>query len=247
MVDVKGRWVFITGASRGIGKLMAMELASRGANLILHARKKSNLDEVVSFVESKGGIYKVVEAELSDYVQVNAMLDEICSFGINVDIVYNNAGLQVTYRPDVFDTVAEDYDTSFRINTVAPMMICYRLLPKMLENGFGRIVNTTSGIANEPEQGPYSASKAGLDKVTADLTKITRAKKDADVLVFLTDPGWCRTDLGGPNAPNSPESAVNGMVAPGLAEAGSKDGYVVHAQDYAGKTIEEIVSILKNA
>ena len=63
----------------------------------------------------------------------------------------------------------EDFTQSFMINTIAPAIICYRLLPKMIEKGFGRVINTTSGIRNEPEQAGYSASKAALDKFTKDL------------------------------------------------------------------------------
>lgn len=72
-------------------------------------------------------------------------------------------------------------------------MICYHFMPKMIEAGFGRIINTTSGIALEPEQAGYSASKAALDKITIDLgSKV----EGTDVMINLTDPGWCRTDLG---------------------------------------------------
>ena len=238
MIDVKDRWVLITGAGRGIGRLMAEELAGMGAKLILHARTLEHLEEVASVARRKGAEVVRVACELSSIEEVKRMLDEIDRY--DVDIIYNNAGLQVTYRPDVFDTDPYEYDLSFRVNTIAPMMICYRFLPKMLEKGFGRIVNTTSGIDNEPEQGPYSASKAGLDKVTKDLSKLI---KDEDVRICLTDPGWCRTDLGGPMAPNTPESAIPGMLAPGLSHPKSNHIYI-HAQDYAGKSLEEIVDAI---
>ena len=81
----------------------------------------------------------------------------------------NNAGLQIAYRTDYLNTPVSDYDISFKVNTVAPMMICYHFLPGMKKRGFGRIVNTTSGIDMEPEQAGYSAAKAALSKVTRDL------------------------------------------------------------------------------
>lgn len=64
------------------------------------------------------------------------------------------------------------HQRSFRINTIAPMMIVYHFLPGMIERDFGRIVNTTSGIRREPQQAGYSASKAALDKVTMDLASV---------------------------------------------------------------------------
>ena len=72
------------------------------------------------------------------------------------------------------------------INTIAPAIICYRLIPKMIERGFGRVINTTSGIRNEPQQAGYSASKAALDKFTTDLAS---ALPEADVMMNLDGSG----------------------------------------------------------
>ena len=110
-------------------------------------------------------------------------------------------------------------------------------LPKMIEQGFGRIVNTTSGIDLEPEQAAYSASKAALSKITRDLG---RDLEGGDVVVSLTDPGWCRTDLGGPNAPNDPESALPGVVVGVFVEDG-KNGRLFAAQDFCGLSLVQAV------
>jgi 3-oxoacyl-[acyl-carrier protein] reductase len=121
-------------------------------------------------------------------------------------------------------------------------MICYRLLPKMIERGFGRIINTTSGIKNEPQQAGYSASKAALDKVTCDLaTKV----EGTDVSINLTDPGWCRTDLGGPNAPNDPDSVIPGIVVGAFVDD-KKSGRLLPAQEFAGMTLEQAVEKAKS-
>ena len=90
--------------------------------------------------------------------EVERMLAEIDAKETPVSIVLNNAGLQIAYRVDYLNTPASDYTESFKINTVAPAMICYHFLPRMIENGFGRILNTTSGIALDPHQAGYSAS-----------------------------------------------------------------------------------------
>ena len=107
----------------------------------------------------------------------------------------------------------------------------------MIERGFGRILNTTSGIRLEPEQAGYSASKAALDKITIDLGKTVQG---TDVMINLTDPGWCRTDLGGPNAPNAPESAIPGIVT-GVFMDDKKSGRFLGAQNFAGLSIEQAV------
>ena len=108
---------------------------------------------------------------------------------------------------------------------------------KMIERGFGRVINTTSGIRNEPEQAGYSASKAALDKVTSDLA----GKLDGtDVCINLADPGWCRTDLGGPNAPNDPDSVIPGIVVGAFVDD-KKSGRWLGAQDFAGLSLEEAI------
>ena len=146
-------------------------------------------------------------ADLNDIPSVLKMLEQIDALGVDVDIVLNNAGLQIAYRTDYYQTPESDFTVSFNVNTIAPAMICYHFLPKMVSRGFGRIVNTTSGIDKEPN---------------------------------LVDPGWCRTDLGGPNAPNAPESAIPGVIVP--AFTGEKvNGQIFHAQDLSGMDLEAAV------
>lgn len=237
MVNVKGRWALITGAARGIGYLTAKFMAEQGCNLILHSRNIAHTEKVAKEVKAMGVEAHTVQAELSDLDSVQKMLEEIDKLGVRVDIVLNNAGMQIAYRTDYFKTPVEDYTESFKINTVAPAMICYHFMPMMIENGFGRILNTTSGIRLEPEQAGYSASKAALDKITIDLgSKV----EGTDVMINLTDPGWCRTDLGGPHAPNAPESAIPGIVVGAFVDD-KKSGRYLNAPFFTGMTLEDAV------
>jgi len=237
MVDMKGRWAFITGASRGIGYLSALFMAEQGCNLILHGRKKENCEKVLAEVKALGIEAYVVAAELSDLDAVEKMLKEIDALGVRVDVVLNNAGLQIAYRTEYFTTPVSDYTESFKINTIAPAMICYHFMPKMKEYGFGRILNTTSGIRLEPQQAGYSASKAALDKITIDLGSTVQG---TDVMINLADPGWCRTDLGGPHAPNAPESTIPGIVVGAFLDD-KKSGRYFGAQHFAGMSLPDAV------
>ncbi|MCR5460381.1 MAG: SDR family oxidoreductase [Acetatifactor sp.] len=238
MVDVRGKWALVTGASRGIGRLAALFMADRGCNLILHGRTKEHCAKVLEEVRAKGAQAYVVEAELTDLDAVEKMLAEIDEKTPVVDVVLNNAGLQIAYRVDYYGTPVSDYLESYKINTVAPAMICYHFLPKMIERGFGRIVNTTSGIRLEPEQAGYSASKAALDKITIDLGSKLQG---TDVCINLTDPGWCRTDLGGPHAPNAPESAIPGVVVGAFVDD-KKSGRCFAAGHFHGMALEDAVA-----
>ena len=237
MYQAKGKWALITGAARGIGYLTAKFMAQQGCNLILHSRSLEHTEKVLAEVRTCGVSALAVEADLNDPDAVQRMLTEIDQLEINVDIVLNNAGLQIAYRNDYVNTPVSDYEISFRVNTIAPAMICYHFLPGMMERGTGRIVNTTSGISLDVCQAGYSASKAALDKITIDLGSRVEG---TDVLINLTDPGWCRTDLGGQQAPNAPESAIPGIVV-GVFVNDGKSGRYLGAQHFSGMTLEEAV------
>jgi short-subunit dehydrogenase len=237
MVDVKGKWALITGASRGVGYQIAIFMAKQGCNLILHSRNLSHTESVLSDVKALGVQAYAVAAELADPSAVQAMLQEIDELKVPVDIVFNDAGVQIAYRNEYFKTPVEDFTASFMINTISPAMICYHFLPKMIERGFGRIINTTSGIKDEPQQAGYSASKAALDKFTKDLSTVIEG---TDVCMNITDPGWCRTDLGGPHAPNAVESSIPGILVGAFIDD-KKSGRLLHAQWFTDMTLEDAV------
>ena len=237
MVDVKGKWAFITGASRGVGREIALFMAKKGCNVILHSRALAHTEEVLSQVKELGVEAYAVAAELSNPNAIRKMLEEIDEKETIVDIVFNDAGVQVAYRTEYFKTPVEDFTASFMINTISIAMICYHFLPKMIERGFGRVINTTSGIKNEPQQAGYSASKAALDKFTTDLATVIEG---TDVMMNITDPGWCRTDLGGPHAPNAVESCIPGIVVGAFVDD-KKSGRFLNAQAFTGMTLEQAV------
>ncbi len=238
MYQAKGKWALITGAARGIGYLTAQFMAEQGCNLILHSRSLAHTEKVLAEVRARGVSAHAVAADLNDLEAVRRMLAEIDALGVQVDIVLNNAGLQIAYRTDYLATPTEDYEVSFRVNTIAPAMICYHFLPGMMARGSGRILNTTSGIALDVCQAGYSASKAALDKITIDLGSKVQG---TDVLINLTDPGWCRTDLGGQHAPNAPESAIPGIVVGVFVDDG-KSGRYLGAQHFTGMTLADAVA-----
>jgi len=237
MVNVKGKWALITGASRGIGYLAAKSLAKQGCNLVLHSRNLTHSQKVLDRVTGYGVQAYAIAADLGDPAQVTKMLAEIDAKNTPIEIVLNNAGIQIAYRTEFYDTPVEDFTASFQINTIAPAMICYHYMPRMVKNGFGRIVNTTSGIALDPQQAGYSASKAALDKFTIDIGSKVQG---SDVMINLADPGWCRTDLGGQGAPNPPEAALPGVIV-GAFVSDKKSGRYFRASDFMGMSLEDAV------
>ena len=237
-MNVKGKWVLITGASRGVGMHIAAALADLGCNLVLHSRSVEHTAELVASLNKKGVSVVAVSAELDDQGQVDAMLNEIEARVTQVDMVFNNAAIQAAWRQDPWQTTAEDFRKSFEINVISLARICNRLVPPMLARKWGRVVNVTSGIANLPQLTAYAVSKAAVDKYVRDFAQTLAG---TGVMMNLLDPGWLRTDIGGPNAPNDPSSVIPGALVPALLDDGVI-GRFFRAQDYAGMSLDHALA-----
>lgn len=229
MQILQGKWALVTGASRGVGKQVAQALASEGCKLILHSRELAHTAGLVAELQALGVSVHQVAAELSDGAAVLRLADEVKAICGTLDILYNNAAIMTPYHEDYLKVVPAEYALSFQVNTLAPILLCNAFLPGMLAQRWGRIVNVTSGIKDQPELMAYAASKAALDKYVFDMAPKLAA---TGVTMNLMDPGWLRTDLGGPNAPNAVESVLPGALVPVLATNGIS-GQFLHAQDYA--------------
>ena len=231
--DIRGKWALVTGASRGIGRQVSLGLADYGCNLVLHSRDEGHTSELATELKVKGVEVRQISAELSETVQVDSMLETLLSEGPAIDILYNNAAIQIGYREDWLNVPTEEIRVSFEVNCTALIRICHRLIPGMIQRGWGRVVNVTSGVKDQPELIAYAVSKAAVDKFVLDTADHLKNK---GVLMNLMDPGWLRTDLGGPNAPGAVESVLPGALVPVLIDDGTV-GKLFHAQDWAGKEI----------
>ena len=127
-----------------------------------------------------------------------------------------------------------------QINFYSAVYSMKALMDNILESEKAAIVNVASSAAlcSLAGTGAYSASKAALDKITIDLGSTVSG---TDVMINLTDPGWCRTDLGGQHAPNAPESAIPGIVVGAFVDD-KKSGRFLGAQFFAGMTLSEAVA-----
>jgi len=229
MIDIKNRWALVTGSSRGIGLRVARALAKKGCKLILHSRKLEGTKKLQEELKLSGCEVYSVAAELSIIAEVDNLISEVNKITDNhLDILYNNAAIMTKYQP-VFGPTIEEYRSSFLINTIVPAKLCDAFLPGMIERNWGRVVNVTSGIADQPQLMPYSCSKAALDRYVKDMVTTL---KGTNVLINLMDPGWLRTDLGGEHAPNDPDSVIPGAIVPVLLERSKGSGVLYRAQDY---------------
>lgn len=228
MVDLTGKWALVTGASRGVGKRVAVALAEKGCNLILHSRLKEGTRGTASDVEALGRKAICLGAELSVESSVHGLVRAINAMDVGLAILFNNAAIVCPNRK-VFTLRPEDYRSIFEVNVIAPITLCDALIPGMIERGFGRVVNVTSGVADQPEIMPYSVSKAAIDRYVRDMIPTL---KGTGVLMNLLDPGWLKTDMGGSDAPNDPDDVVPGAIVPVLVEDSAGSGKLYSALDY---------------
>jgi short-subunit dehydrogenase len=162
-MEISGRRILLTGASRGIGRALAQALHEEGAELALVARSPGPLQALAEQLEARA-----YPTDLSDPAQVNDLIARIEQDG-PVDVLINNAG--VSNIGFVLDGKAEDIETLFRTNLLTPIHLCQQVIPRMLERGAGHIVNLSSiaAVVTPPGLVHYGASKAGLAHYTAGL------------------------------------------------------------------------------
>jgi len=234
-IDLRGKWTLVTGASRGIGRQIALAMARLGSNLIVHSRSLAHLTEVQ---KACSGVQVVpVAAELAVQKEVEALLARLETSAPQVDIVFNNAAIATPWPEDIWSLAPEIYLECFAVNVVAPVLICQKLVPSMVQRGFGRIVNLHTNLQYDPHEMPYVCSKAALDKFIHDMAP---SLEGTGVSMTLADPGWVRTDAGSPRAPNAVETVIPGVLL-GAVLGAEFNGCRFNAQDYAELTLEAAI------
>ena len=159
---LSGRIAVVTGASKGIGKAIAISLASEGAKVILVSRDRSQLEEAAAEITGTGGDAAVFPADITSEEQVRALeRDVLARFG-QVNILVNNAGINVRKPVDEF-TLA-DWRLVMDTNVTGAFLMCRSFVPAMKGRGYGRILNLTSMMAHVslPLRMAYSTSKSAL-------------------------------------------------------------------------------------
>ncbi|NFH90631.1 3-oxoacyl-ACP reductase FabG [Clostridium botulinum] len=170
---LKNKVVIVTGASRGIGKAIAIEMAKEGAKVIVnYNNNKEKAMEVVREIEDIQGTAIAVKADVSKRNEVKKMLDiAIENFG-DIDILVNNAGI---LQQKSFETITdEEWDKMFEVNMKGTFICSQECIPYMLKSNFGRIINISSigGQWGGNLAVHYSATKAGIISLTRSLAKI---------------------------------------------------------------------------
>ncbi len=192
-MSFEGKVAIVTGGSRGLGRGIAVELGKRGAKVVVNYQAHAAAaEEVVQLIQDAGGEALAVQSDVSEYGPAQSLVKAATEFGGRLDILVNNAG---TTRDMVLAMMPEtDWDLVIATNLKSAYNCSKAALKPMMRQKYGRIVNITSiaGLAGNPGQTNYSASKAGLIGFTKSLAKEVGAR---NITVNAIAPGFVPTDL----------------------------------------------------
>lgn len=186
---------FVTGATRGIGREIAITLAKNGYNLAINYRNKNiDLEETIEQIKKYNVECLPVKGDISNFEDCEIMINEIIKKFEKIDVLVNNAG--ITKDGLLMRMKKEDFEQVINVNLVGTFQITKQVLPYMLKQRNGRIINLSSvvGITGNAGQTNYSASKAGIIGFTKSLAKEVASR---NILVNAVAPGFIETQMTG--------------------------------------------------
>ncbi len=172
MENLQGKIALVTGASRGIGKAIAVELAKEGASVIINYSKDDDgAETVLAEIIALGGYAKLYKGNVSDYNTCKKMIDYVIECFGKIDILVNNAGISTIGL--FMDSSKEDIDNGMGVNILGVMYLSKHALPHMISKGTGNIINISSiwGDVGASCEVIYSTSKGGINLFTKSLSK----------------------------------------------------------------------------
>ena len=205
-MSLNGKTALVTGASRGIGRAIALRLAEDGANVaVIYAGSADKAEAVVNEITALGVNAKAYRCNVADSAAVNETVKAVTNDLGKIDILVNNAG--VTRDNLILRLSEEDFDTVLNANLKGAFLCCKEAARRMVRQRYGRIVNLSSvvGLRGNAGQTNYSASKAGLIGLTKSLARELASR---NVTVNAVAPGFIETDM----TAALPEAVRTGML-----------------------------------
>ena len=192
-MNLQGEVALVTGASRGIGEVIARHLAQAGAKVAAnYSTGAEAASQVVDSISAQGGEAFAIAADVSNESQVESMVKQVVDRWGKLDILVNNAG--ITRDKLLIRMTSEEWDDVIRVNLKSAYLCSKFALPHMMRQRHGRIVNMSSvvGVSGNPGQANYAASKAGLIGITKTLAREVASR---NITVNAVAPGYITTAM----------------------------------------------------
>ncbi len=233
--------ILITGANRGIGLALTQRFLQLGHRVFAGARDLAKTGALRELPEAEGGKLSLIELDVSSDDSVNRAAREVSKVTPKLDVLVNMAGVSPSPHDARIDTVNLDtFRHAFETNVVGPLRVAQAFAP-LLRAGAAletpaRLVNVSSGVASMQGKDNGIFYAYGVSKTALNMLSVTEAfdLKDANVCVIALDPGWVRTDLGGPNAWLAPEESARPCADLILGLSLAQSGKFLH---YSGSEI----------
>jgi 3-oxoacyl-[acyl-carrier protein] reductase len=211
-LSLEGRVAIVTGASRGIGRNIAIELSNRGADVVINYLKSVEAaQEVAAEIQSNGGRAVAYQADVSDFAQAKQLIKYSIDTFENLDILVNNAG--ITRDKLIMMMTEEDWDIVQSTNLKSTFNCSKPAVRHMMRKRFGRIINITSvaGLMGNPGQTNYSASKAGQIGFTKALAREVASR---NITVNAIAAGYIETEIWA-GVPDDAREAILSLIPMG--------------------------------
>ncbi|HKT08457.1 MAG TPA: SDR family oxidoreductase [Gemmatimonadaceae bacterium] len=232
MSDRARRVAIVTGANRGIGLEVACQLAALGQHVVIGSRSAAAGEKAARSLTARGLDVEPHPLDVTDEQSVRRLVAHVERSLGGADVLVNNAGLLLDEDGDVLDVDVRHFRECMETNAFGPLRLAQAVMPGMIARGYGRIVNVSSGAGQISTMSdyapPYSLSKAALNALTRLLASAARGR---DVLVNAVDPGWVRTDMGGPTASRSVAQGADTIVWCATLPKGGPSGGFFHDRE----------------
>jgi NAD(P)-dependent dehydrogenase (short-subunit alcohol dehydrogenase family) len=203
----------VTGANRGIGLETSRQLLDRGMRVVMTGRDERATERALRSLGDTRGEAIAAPMDVTDPASISAAYRTIVDRFGRVDVLVNNAAVLLFEDADVLSIPQDGFRQTFETNLFGVIEVCRVFVPPMATRGYGRIVNVSSGagqLASMSTYAPaYSISKAAVNAFTRILAATYAGR---GVLANAADPGWVRTDMGGPSAPRSVQEGADTIV-----------------------------------